>query len=486
MTGVFDDVVAGSGFGGLTTAILLAQMGRKVALVEAAARPGGLLRSYRRAGVDCPVGVHYFGAAAKDELLGQLFELLHVRDALRLHRMGQEGVIDRYVFDDWTFDLPPTVDLFEASLRERFPEQGGAIDFVAAALRATVSSMRIGPEGRVTGPDLPGVGFGATAADVLLGRGCAGGMLDIIGMTGFLTGVGLDEAVVQFPFMSLGSLLASAWELGCTGADMADALADRARETGVQVVMGDAVQAIVVEAGRAAGVRLESGSVLSARSVVANMHPKTLVELVPAESWPESYAAGIRGVQETLGLFTLVALVDERELPARQHNLFRVRRRPDGSLDGVYVQLRRSSVAGRTRMVLLGRSEYDDWRAWHDTRTGSRGPDYEARKMEIGRLLLEHAEEVVGPVKSAEILDTWTPLTVRDFVRAPRGGAYGIRHSTRNLRYFAMTRTALDGLTTVGQSALAPGLVGVTLGVLRAIGAIVGSAALRAYLREAL
>ncbi|MDD8019193.1 MAG: NAD(P)-binding protein, partial [Bacteroidota bacterium] len=54
-------VVIGSGIGGLSAGILLSLLNFKVTVVEKNPLPGGLMRSYRRAGIDCPVGVHYVG-----------------------------------------------------------------------------------------------------------------------------------------------------------------------------------------------------------------------------------------------------------------------------------------------------------------------------------------------------------------------------------------------------------------------------------------
>ena len=51
-------VIIGAGLGGLTSAILLAEMGIKTTLIERSPVPGGLLRSYARQGVDCAVGLH--------------------------------------------------------------------------------------------------------------------------------------------------------------------------------------------------------------------------------------------------------------------------------------------------------------------------------------------------------------------------------------------------------------------------------------------
>ncbi|MEQ8214374.1 MAG: FAD/NAD(P)-binding protein, partial [Smithellaceae bacterium] len=59
-------VIIGSGIGGLSTGILLSILNYNVTIVEKNPLPGGLMRSYRRSGINCPVGVHYTGALGND------------------------------------------------------------------------------------------------------------------------------------------------------------------------------------------------------------------------------------------------------------------------------------------------------------------------------------------------------------------------------------------------------------------------------------
>jgi len=115
-------IVIGSGIGGLSTAILLSLLNFQVTVVEKNLLPGGLMRSYRRDGLDCPVGVHYVGALGKEEPLGIMFHALGIPVDELFIPMGQRGIIDRYIFDDLTFDLPISVDALEDSLSNAFPQ----------------------------------------------------------------------------------------------------------------------------------------------------------------------------------------------------------------------------------------------------------------------------------------------------------------------------------------------------------------------------
>ena len=475
-----DVVVIGAGFAGLSTATLLARLGRKVTLVEGEPRPGGCLRGYMREGVDCPVGVHYIGAAAPGEALGDFLDVLGIRPALKLRRLGGSGVIDRYVFDDEVFDLPDTLEKFEASLGRRFAEAPAAVAFVSNMCRAAMAGLRgEATRSRSTPP------ITKNAAEFLADKNLPERLLDIVAVQGFLLGANLCDCPASFLSVVTASLLMSAWELGCSGSAMAEALADSAHEAGVKLIVGDPVVAVDVASGSASGVRLQSGTALPAASVVAAIHPKTLADLVPHEAYPLAYREGLGRLHETEGSLCVVALVDESHHPAEDHNVFRVRGIPRQKLEGVYTQLRPSGKPGTSRLIILRESLYADWSAWHDTQTGKRGPAYRAEKVRQAQLALAEAEDALGPLHGAQIIDTWTPLTLRDWVGALQGGTYGVRHSIRDgLDYLVLSRPPLDRLFLVGQNAIAPGLLGVSMGVLRVVAALAGREALRDLLAK--
>ena len=145
----------------------------------------------------------------------------------------------------------------------------------------------------------------------------------------------------------------------------------------------------------------------------------------------------------------------------------------------MYGQLRPSGIPGQTRLTVLVESPYADWAPWHDTTTGRRGPEYRAEKIRRAEQALREIETVTGPLHEPRIIDVWTPLTMRDWVGAPEGCTYGVKHSSRDgLDFLVLSRPPLPGLFLVGQNAIAPGLLGVGMGVLRTAGAIAGRQAL--------
>lgn len=74
-----------------------------------------------------------------------------------------------------------------------------------------------------------------------------------------------------------------------------EAMADAAREAGAEIRTGAGVDQILVENGRATGVRLVSGEEIRADQILSNADPKTtFLDLAPAGALPEKFTAAIR------------------------------------------------------------------------------------------------------------------------------------------------------------------------------------------------
>jgi all-trans-retinol 13,14-reductase len=264
---------------------------------------------------------------------------------------------------------------------------------------------------------------------------------------------------------------------------MADVYAERAQDSGADLILGDPVQHILVDDGRVCGVQLRSGRSFSCKKILAAIHPKLVLSMLPGEALPAAYAEGLLKLGETGGALCVHLLVDGQQQEARSYNMFRIHKIDGVNIDGTFLQVRPSERAGYNLLTIIGGSKYSDWQQWHETQTGKRGKDYQQVKMEAARSLIEIAGSVLGALGDYTVLDISTPLTMRDWAASPKGSMYGLMRSvTNDLQYAVLTRMPLRSLYLVGQNAIAPGLLGVTLSVLRGVGEIAGRGRFQKFL----
>jgi all-trans-retinol 13,14-reductase len=469
-------LIIGSGVGGLTAGIILAQLKLPVTIVEKNPQPGGLMRSYRRAGIDCPVGVHYLGALDRGQLLRRLWDSLGVTPLIPLERMGAAGIIDRYIFDDYEFNLPAGIDHFEDNLRRTFPEEQRQIKVIMADLREISRSL--------SAADFflaPALSFLAperfqSMGERLVHLGCSPRLTAVLGVPATLIGIPLSECPSYYYYMTLASYLLSAWRLAASGTTMAEAFASRFRSLGGELVAGDGVAVIQVEAGQVKGAILGSGRILPASVVMAAIHPAAVVSLLPPEALRPSYGERVAQLKNTKGLLGVNVAVDAASHRSLPYNVYRLYPAAHGSIDrGIFLQLRPSGQEGTNLLSMITSSGSEEWRAWEKTTSGRRGRDYGVAKEERAQRLIDEAQEVFGPFRQMSILDIYSPLTIRDQVHSPGGSAYGIMRTTKQLMQVAsLNRPAIKGLFLAGQNRLASGILGTMLGSYQAVRQAIG------------
>ncbi len=470
-------LVIGSGVGGLSVSIFLSRQGYQVTVIEKNPLPGGLMRSYMRKGIECPVGVHYLGAMDRGQVLRSLFDFLEVSDRIAMERMGANGIIDRYVFQDFTFDLPEGLDAYEDNLLAGFPDEHKQI---RAYMDMLTRSSR-----QLQNLDFLFTDRGAfnildqikPLGSILSDLNCSGRLRSVLAIPSSWLGVPLDRSPAVYHNMTLASYLHSSWRLRCSGADMADAFAESLRRAGGDILLGDRAESIVLDAaGAVKGVRLQSGRNLEASLVVGAIHPRRVLGLLPAKSLRPVYKNRINKLSDTHGIVSVHAEVDASAHPEIPHNLFRIETDRNSVItDTFFIQVRRSGRPGKNILSVLTSGNNERWHPWQNTVSGKRGEDYLHAKEQEARRILDQAEPALGKLRDAEILDIFTPLTVRDWVDSPGGSAYGILHSTDQLHSVALlNRCLIPGLYFAGQSVLAPGILGTILGSFNTVKSIIG------------
>lgn len=475
-------LIIGAGIGGLSTGIILAGLGFDVTVIEKNRKPGGLLRSYSRDGIECGVGVHYLGSLGKGQVLRKFFDYLGVTDAIPVSRMGQNGIIDRYLFDapathPEKFDLPEGFEAFENNLYQAFPEDQSCIQTVVSHIRKTSRQLH--------GLDLL---FGAENDFSLLDQtepygeildqlGCSPGLRSVLAMASSWIGVPLADCPAYYHNMALASYLSSSWRLDKSGADMADTFARRLRDLGGKIITESEISKIHVASRVIKGLEMMSGESYKADIVIAAVHPQVVLEMLPDGAVKPSYGKRIRRLKNSHSILAVHAAVDAVSHPEIPYNLFKVETDEVGNVpDLKYYQIRKSEKEGINLLSILTSGRDELWNPWRESKSGRRGEEYGKLKTECAERLLAEAAEHLGDLQGAKILDVATPLSFRDWMNSPDGSAYGVlRSSSQTLATAMLNRTAVKGLYLAGQNVLAPGVIGTIMGSFSTVKLILGA-----------
>ena len=124
--GDWDYIVIGSGMGGMTSAALLATLGKKVLVLEQHFVPGGFTHMFRRKNWIWDVGVHAVGEVTRHSMSGRLLDKI-TGGHLKWSSLG--SVYEQFYFpDDFRLDFPDNPKQFKDNLMAAFPDEEPAID----------------------------------------------------------------------------------------------------------------------------------------------------------------------------------------------------------------------------------------------------------------------------------------------------------------------------------------------------------------------
>lgn len=491
----WDAIVIGSGLGGLTSAALLADRGKRVLVLERHYTVGGFTHVFRRKGWEWDVGVHYVGEVHRERsVLGQLFRHI-TQGQLAWANMGE--VYDRVIFGDTEYPLRAGVEAFKLGLREQFPDADDvrAVDeYVEAVFAATKSSRSFfaekamgGVAGFVAGPFMRRAHLGwarKTTHEVL---SAITGNQRLIGvLTGQYGDYGLPPRRSSF---AMHASVAKHYFFGGNypvggSARFADTIAPKILAGGGLLLTNAGVDELVIEQGKVAGVKMEDGRVLRSELVISNAGAhNTYAKLLPQ---PERERIGFRDslarIQPSSAHLSLYIGLDQTaealRLPKANYwiypddydhdrNVERHLADEAAPLPVAYISFPSAKDPeftqrhpGKATIEIITIAPWERFAKWDGTRWQHRGDDYEAYKARLSERMLEQLLRFEPQTREAiRHHELSTPLSTKHFTAYQHGEIYGLDHDP--LRFegkFLRPRSPIPGLFLTGQDVVTCGI----------------------------
>ncbi|MCU0490934.1 MAG: FAD-dependent oxidoreductase [Chloroflexaceae bacterium] len=474
----YDIITIGAGIGGLTAAALLARDGYRVLLLEGHMEPGGCASSFRRKRPDgssyvFDVGATLFGGFQPGGAHAWVARRLNLRfPVLRMEPAMQVHLPDRVVkrFGDQTRWAEERRSAFPAVAEgaERFwhnqerladiswrfagrlppmpPETSGDLLRLLPAVRPEVAAL-LPHMGRTVGHELRRYGLHDRALRTFLDAQLLISAQVTADECAWLFGsVALDLAR-QGVFYAEGG----AWSIART-------LADALLRDGGELRYRTWVNHVLVENGRAVGVRTSGGEEFRAAHIIANTTLPDVARLL-GEAAPAKLRRTVQRQPAGWGACMLYLGVDETAIPAglcEHHQIVLDYDQPLGEGNSAFLSLHPAydtsrAPVGQRALTISTHSETGPW--WAARAQGRAA--YQEKKTHMVERLLNAVERVLPGVRShIRYQQSATPVTFQRFTRRAGGmvGGPGQRPAQSGFGSTGLRAAGVPGLWLVGDS----------------------------------
>ncbi|MDO5536237.1 MAG: FAD-dependent oxidoreductase [Desulfovibrionaceae bacterium] len=301
-----DCVVTGGGISGMAAALLLAGEGRKVRLIEKAARPGPLLRGFSRGGVHFETGFHFAGGLERGGVLRRW--LLTLGLDLPLDSCPDET--ERVITAAGTYVLPVGEEGLLEWTGRLFPGSLPAMRILLDDCRAVHENTPfLSVSGRLS--HTPAAFAERRATDYLSAIGMEDEPARVLLARCLLYGISPAEASRDEFFLVTGAYLRSSRTVPGGGPAIVAAFERALERAGVDVRCGLAVTGIAVGDGRVRRVLLEDGTGFDTDTLVFTGHPGQLKDLLPKGAMRPAWHRHVDAMEETAEPVLLCGTADE-------------------------------------------------------------------------------------------------------------------------------------------------------------------------------
>ena len=478
-----DVIVIGSGMGGLATASLLAQIGRRRVLVlESHFKLGGFLHSFRRHGYEWDPGLHYIGDMSDGALTRQCMDLV-TGGRIQWHQLDDR--FERFLFPDETFEAPSDLGRFERRLIERFPAEADGIRryirdvrrlqrwsqrwFYSKQFREPMATILAAGRARRLAQTTTKAYLDTHLRDPLL-KAILTGQWPDYGSPPGQSAFGI-HAIVTADFGGGG------YYPDGGGAHLVSSAQAEIEKHGGHCLTRHRVERVLVENGRAVGVEVSTSAgrrEFRAPMIVSDAGVATTFgQLVPPGHGARERARLDRGERGVSAIVLFLGLNDDpRSLgfedcnywvyAGHDHDRESDHFRDPPEILGAYLSFGslRDPLAAKHAAQIITFSPHERWARFADRPWKRRGLEYEDLKDRFADALIDFVDHrLPGLGQLVAHRELSTPLTVESFTGHPDGQVYGRPSTPQRLgRDQWSIGTSLKGLYLTGTDVVVPGV----------------------------
>jgi len=492
----YDSIIVGSGAGGLTTAVALAQAGQKVLVCEQHEVPGGWTHSFTLEGYRFSPGVHYIGSLNTGEYLSNVFRGLGISQDLEFMELNPDAY-DHIFIGDEQFNIPKGKDNYMNRLIERFPDEAHGIRKLFKAIGDISVLARNLPRGKIPFSKLGSIKWLWKSGGALINHYVKDPVLRAI-----LLSQSGDHGVPPSEVSSLMTIgiirhyyTGGFYPKG--GAYIIPRAYVRAlKRTGGEIRLNTMINNIIIKNGTAVGVEIGNGEKLYAKNIISNADPETTFnKIIGSEYLSNKLNRKLNKIKYSTSCLSLYLAVD-LDLKSMGYDSGNYWFYNHADLDEINTNGMGESTAynnldsmfmtittrkdpskmhdGNHTIEAFSFANHTAFDKWKDEKSGERSPDYYQLKDEIADRLLNYLEKrVPGITKAVVFKDLGTPLTNAHYINSFNGNIYGIDKIKKQLGPFGFnTKTEIKNLYLCGASTLSHGVAGVIGTGLRAAATI--------------
>lgn len=458
----YDAVVVGAGLGGLVCAAYLSKHGFKTALIEQYDIPGGYATSFTRntdmGTFQCEVSLHSSVLASGS--MKTLLEELGVWNKLSL--MSHPHAWNSH-FPDFSIAVPAKcgLDGFERQLSGMFPAEATGLANFFKLWRGIMTEMGVlekglPSEGHAQFPRLfPSLWsiHDKTVAQVVNAHIRDPKLKAVLEQSCGYYGLPPSQLSAFYYLMPTGEYIENGGSyIKGTSQALSDALAQAITDAGGKTFFGTRVAEIILENGRAVGVKTDDGQQFKAKAVVCNASaPQVFEKLLPKDTLPKQEQARLAAYTCSPSSI-IVWLGLNKDITGQFPN-------PESSyyasydLDAAYAQSMNChfdqsgfslmayddlipgfSPKGCSSLSIVSLCGYDAWKTLEADYLNGGSAAYEKKKKEVTDLLIAQVEKRAIPGLSKMIImrDSSTPLTNMRFTLNTAGAIYGYNQNVDN------------------------------------------------------